>query len=288
MKQRNSLAIKLIEKYQQNKSLIGSGHCRFYPTCSNYAKEAYQKFNFFYASLLTTIRLLRCNPLARRRYYPVPLTKKEKQDILYLNNIDKYLNNDFTEYIMSLEKNEDINNLYPYLYDYYYLPKKAHFKSLSPSVYASRFILSEKLIDVKNQNDFKINFDELLKIVKELKNNGYISKDIKNEESIESNNYLYHINDLNIPDILNLMNINEGLVIINNYDEEINYLDFKELDLKESDLKNIYKYKEKYPKLIIKTKIKDIVKYLSIADFTINLYDTIDDINYLYHINKKR
>ena len=103
MKERNKFVIKLIEKYQQNKALIGTGHCRFYPTCSNYAKEAYQKFNFFYATLLTSIRLLRCNPLAKRRYYPVKLTKQEKQDIKYLNTINQYLGNDFTSYLLSID-----------------------------------------------------------------------------------------------------------------------------------------------------------------------------------------
>ena len=74
----NKAALYLIKKYQKNKTIVGSGRCRYYPTCSNYALEAYQKFNFFYASLLTAWRILRCNPLAKRRFDPVPLSKAEK------------------------------------------------------------------------------------------------------------------------------------------------------------------------------------------------------------------
>ena len=71
------LAIKLIKSYQ--KATENSNHrCRFFPSCSNYALEAYEKFNFFYASLLTFWRILRCNPLSKGGYDPVPLTKKEK------------------------------------------------------------------------------------------------------------------------------------------------------------------------------------------------------------------
>ncbi|MDE5715986.1 MAG: membrane protein insertion efficiency factor YidD, partial [Anaeroplasmataceae bacterium] len=68
---KNKLPLFLIEKYQQ-----GANHpprCRFTPTCSQYAKECYQKFNFVKASFLTTKRLLKCNPLFHPGYDPVPL-----------------------------------------------------------------------------------------------------------------------------------------------------------------------------------------------------------------------
>ncbi len=68
---RNPLIIKMIKAYQKNKTT--SGHCKFYQTCSNYAIGCYKKFDFFYASLLVAIRILRCNYFAKRRYYPVPL-----------------------------------------------------------------------------------------------------------------------------------------------------------------------------------------------------------------------
>ena len=77
----NSFAIKCIKKYQQNKELIGSGRCKHYPTCSNYAIGCYEKFNFFKASFLTLFRIIRCNPLTKKVYDPVPLNSKEKKEL---------------------------------------------------------------------------------------------------------------------------------------------------------------------------------------------------------------
>ena len=71
------LAINLIKKYQKATE-NSNHHCKFVPSCSNYAIEAYEKFNFFYATLLTIWRILRCNPLSKGGFDPVPLTKKEK------------------------------------------------------------------------------------------------------------------------------------------------------------------------------------------------------------------
>ena len=73
------LAIKLIEKYQAS-TKNSSKRCRYVPTCSEYAKECYKKFNFFKASFLTAYRLLRCNPFSKGGFDPVPLTRKEKRD----------------------------------------------------------------------------------------------------------------------------------------------------------------------------------------------------------------
>lgn len=46
--------------------------CRFTPTCSAYAIEAYQKRGFFVGSALTVWRILRCNPYNPGGYDPVP------------------------------------------------------------------------------------------------------------------------------------------------------------------------------------------------------------------------
>ena len=78
---KNKLPIKLINWYQTKISVNTQPKCRFIPTCSEYAKECYQKFNFAKASLLTTKRLLKCNPLVNCGYDPVPLTKEEKRKI---------------------------------------------------------------------------------------------------------------------------------------------------------------------------------------------------------------
>ena len=46
--------------------------CRFTPTCSAYAIEAFTKRGFFVGLILTVWRLLRCNPFSKGGYDPVP------------------------------------------------------------------------------------------------------------------------------------------------------------------------------------------------------------------------
>lgn len=73
----NKWAINKIKFYQKNK--LQSGRCRHYPSCSTYGIECYEKFNFVKASFLTLSRIVRCNPLSRKVYDPVPKTKEEKK-----------------------------------------------------------------------------------------------------------------------------------------------------------------------------------------------------------------
>ena len=46
--------------------------CRFVPTCSTYALEAFQKRGFFIGMYLTVYRIFRCNPFCAGGYDPVP------------------------------------------------------------------------------------------------------------------------------------------------------------------------------------------------------------------------
>lgn len=71
------LALKAIRWYQVNISPNKKTKCRHHPSCSNYAIEAYKTHNFFYASFLTTKRIISCNPLVKPKYDPVP-PKKHK------------------------------------------------------------------------------------------------------------------------------------------------------------------------------------------------------------------
>ena len=64
--------IWLIRLYKKYISPLKPPCCRFTPTCSAYAIEAFQKRGFFAGFILMTWRLLRCNPFGRGGYDPVP------------------------------------------------------------------------------------------------------------------------------------------------------------------------------------------------------------------------
>lgn len=67
------ICIVLIKFYRKYLSpLKGRPCCRYYPTCSQYALEAYEKYGFFKGTLLTVWRILRCNPFSKGGYDPVP------------------------------------------------------------------------------------------------------------------------------------------------------------------------------------------------------------------------
>ena len=65
------LVIKLIKLYRYFISPIFPASCRFYPTCSYYAEESFQKFGFWKALYFTLIRILKCNPFNPGGFDPV-------------------------------------------------------------------------------------------------------------------------------------------------------------------------------------------------------------------------
>ena len=69
--------IWLIRLYQKFISPIKPACCRFTPTCSQYALEAFTKRGFFVGFGLTVWRILRCNPFSKGGYDPVPEKKKK-------------------------------------------------------------------------------------------------------------------------------------------------------------------------------------------------------------------
>jgi len=75
----NSLPILLIRFYKHFISPLFPPSCRFHPTCSSYALEAYRTHNFFYATWLSVWRILRCNPFVKGGYDPVPPSKTKIQ-----------------------------------------------------------------------------------------------------------------------------------------------------------------------------------------------------------------
>ena len=66
--------IWLISLYRKFISPIKPPCCRFTPTCSAYAIEAFRKRGFFIGFILTVWRILRCNPFCKGGYDPVPET----------------------------------------------------------------------------------------------------------------------------------------------------------------------------------------------------------------------
>ena len=67
------VCIWLVRFYRKYLSrLKGKPSCRFVPSCSAYAIEAFQKRGFFVGMILTVSRILRCNPYNPGGYDPVP------------------------------------------------------------------------------------------------------------------------------------------------------------------------------------------------------------------------
>ncbi len=63
------LLLLLIKGYQKFISPLHKASCIYYPTCSQYALQAIERFGAFRGSILAVRRLLRCPPLSTREYY---------------------------------------------------------------------------------------------------------------------------------------------------------------------------------------------------------------------------
>lgn len=70
------IAVKLIRGYQVFISPMLGAHCRFYPTCSQYALIAFKEWGFLKGAWLTLKRLLKCGPWNDGGYDPPPLKVK--------------------------------------------------------------------------------------------------------------------------------------------------------------------------------------------------------------------
>ena len=64
--------VLLIRLYQAFLGPFLGGHCRFHPTCSEYAIEAYRRHGPIRGTWLTLRRLGRCHPFGGHGYDPVP------------------------------------------------------------------------------------------------------------------------------------------------------------------------------------------------------------------------
>ena len=69
-----NLLIKLITIYQNHisKWLTSKNiNCKFYPTCSEYTKQAIEKYGAGKGLILGIWRILRCNPFSKGGYDPL-------------------------------------------------------------------------------------------------------------------------------------------------------------------------------------------------------------------------
>ncbi len=66
------LMIWLVKLYRKFISPLKPPCCRFTPSCSAYALEAFKKRGFFIGFILSFWRILRCNPFSKGGYDPVP------------------------------------------------------------------------------------------------------------------------------------------------------------------------------------------------------------------------
>ena len=62
----------LIRLYQLFLSPVKGSICRFQPSCSDYAKEAFLLHGVVKGGILTTKRILKCHPWGGSGYDPVP------------------------------------------------------------------------------------------------------------------------------------------------------------------------------------------------------------------------
>ncbi len=66
--------IWFIKKYQKHISLFLKSkgiHCKYYPTCSEYTKQAIEKYGCIKGCFFGIKRILKCNPFSKGGYDPL-------------------------------------------------------------------------------------------------------------------------------------------------------------------------------------------------------------------------
>lgn len=68
------IMINIIKFYKKYISIFlekNGVKCKFYPTCSEYAIQALEKYGFLKGMFLTIKRFLKCNPFSKGGYDPL-------------------------------------------------------------------------------------------------------------------------------------------------------------------------------------------------------------------------
>ena len=72
-----TLLLALLRVYQFGLRPLLGAHCRFYPSCSEYARAAILQHGAARGAWLTVLRLARCHPYHPGGYDPVPGTSTQ-------------------------------------------------------------------------------------------------------------------------------------------------------------------------------------------------------------------
>lgn len=78
------IMLAILRFYRKHISPHFPAVCRYYPTCSTYAVEAIEVHGALKGGLLALWRLLRCNPLSKGGYDPVP-PKRQDSDLPHIH-----------------------------------------------------------------------------------------------------------------------------------------------------------------------------------------------------------
>ncbi|MBS6601412.1 MAG: membrane protein insertion efficiency factor YidD [Clostridium sp.] len=65
------IILYLIKMYRTKISPMYPPRCKYIPTCSQYAVEAIEKYGVIKGGLMSTWRILRCNPFSKGGFDPV-------------------------------------------------------------------------------------------------------------------------------------------------------------------------------------------------------------------------
>lgn len=65
------ILVKIIEFYQKRISPKMGHRCKYYPSCSEYAKQAIIKYGAIKGIIMGIGRILKCNPFSKGGYDPV-------------------------------------------------------------------------------------------------------------------------------------------------------------------------------------------------------------------------
>ena len=74
------LFIAIVELYRKYISPLKPPCCRFTPTCSQYAIEAFEEWGVIVGLALKIWRVLRCNPFGKGGYDPVPKRRNKNSE----------------------------------------------------------------------------------------------------------------------------------------------------------------------------------------------------------------